>query len=65
MATPKLIRETAMKLFAKYGYAGTSISNLASEVGSQKASIYSHISSKEELYLSIQDDIHDWNREYY
>jgi AcrR family transcriptional regulator len=39
----------AARLFAQKGYHGTSIGDLASALGVRKGSLYSHISSKEDL----------------
>src|SRR5436853_6016187 len=44
----ELTREAA-KLFAQKGYHGTSIGDIAEALGVQKGSLYSHISSKEDL----------------
>lgn len=44
----ELTREAA-KLFAKKGYHGTSIGDIAEAMGVQKGSLYAHIASKEDL----------------
>jgi TetR/AcrR family transcriptional regulator, cholesterol catabolism regulator len=44
----ELTREAA-KLFAQKGYHGTSIGDIADALGIQKASLYAHIASKEDL----------------
>lgn len=44
----ELTREAA-KLFAQKGYHGTSIGDIAEALGVQKASLYAHIASKEDL----------------
>ena len=44
----ELTREAA-KLFAQKGYHGTSIGDIAQALGVQKASLYAHIASKEDL----------------
>jgi TetR/AcrR family transcriptional regulator, cholesterol catabolism regulator len=44
----ELTREAA-KLFAQKGYHGTSIGDIADALGVQKASLYAHIASKEDL----------------
>jgi AcrR family transcriptional regulator len=44
----ELSREAA-KLFARKGYHGTSIGDIAEALGVQKGSLYAHIASKEDL----------------
>src|ERR1700759_733003 len=39
----------AARLFAERGYQGTSLADLAEELGVQKPSLYHHIASKEDL----------------
>jgi AcrR family transcriptional regulator len=65
MTTSDKIKEVALKLFAYNGYEGTSIADIALEVGIKKASIYSHIKNKEELYVSLLEDVLRWDREYF
>lgn len=55
--TKEKIKVAALKLFANNGYEGTSLENIAKEVGIRKASIYSHFESKEELFLTVFTDI--------
>ena len=43
------VTREAAKLFAQKGYHGTSIGDIAEALGVQKGSLYSHISSKEDL----------------
>jgi AcrR family transcriptional regulator len=51
----ELTREAA-RLFAERGYHGTSIGDLAQALGMQKASLYSHISSKQDLlYAAMRE----------
>ncbi len=44
----ELTRQAA-KLFAERGYHGTSIADLAAALGVQKASLYAHVASKQDL----------------
>lgn len=43
----------AARLFAEKGYAGTSLADLAEELGVQKPSLYHHIDSKEDLLWEV------------
>ncbi len=58
MTRDKLIA-VAEKLFAKYGYDYTSLSQIAEETGIRKASVYAHFASKAELFLMIYQQTHD------
>jgi TetR/AcrR family transcriptional regulator, cholesterol catabolism regulator len=51
----ELTREAA-RLFAEKGYHGTSIGALAEALGVQKGTLYSHISSKQDLLWEIARD---------
>lgn len=50
------IIDAALLRFAAQGFDGTSISQLAGDVGLQKSSIYSHFSSKEALFTQLVED---------
>lgn len=52
-----LIKEAALRLFAKKGYANTTVDDIAADVGFTKGGIYYYFSSKEKLLLDILDDI--------
>jgi len=43
----------AARLFAEKGYQGTSLADLADELGVQKPSLYHHIASKEDLLWDV------------
>lgn len=49
----KLIRETALKLFAVNGFYNTSINDIAKNAGISKGLIYNYYTSKEELLYEI------------
>ncbi len=65
MSTADEIKYNALNLFAYKGYEGTSIENIAAAVGIKKASIYSHIKSKEELFISLLEDVLEWDKNYF
>ncbi|WP_042224841.1 TetR/AcrR family transcriptional regulator [Oceanobacillus manasiensis] len=50
------IKDVALDLFALHGYEGTSLSQIADQVGIKKQSIYSHFKGKDELFLAIVND---------
>jgi AcrR family transcriptional regulator len=52
----KLILETALKIFATYGYHGASINMIAQHAGIAKGSLYNYFESKEELLKAIVSD---------
>lgn len=49
------ILEAAVRLFGQQGYTGTSMRDIAKEVGVLPGSLYAHIESKETLLVSIVD----------
>jgi AcrR family transcriptional regulator len=50
------LTRTAARLFAERGYHGTSIGDLADAMGVQKASVYAHIDSKQDLlYATMRE----------
>ena len=51
--TSVLVREVATRLFSSNGYTGTTIRNIANEIGLLPGSIYAHVSSKEALLFEI------------
>jgi AcrR family transcriptional regulator len=53
MSTKDRLSVEAARLFAERGYHGTSIGDLAEALGIRKASVYSHISGKEDLLNEI------------
>ena len=51
--TAERILEAAETLFAKRGYAGTTLRDVAAEVGLRNPSLYNHFPSKESLYAAV------------
>ncbi|TWD93424.1 TetR family transcriptional regulator [Neobacillus bataviensis] len=56
MTRDKII-EAALTLFSKNGYEGTSLTEIAKAVGIKKPSIYNHFKSKDEIFLTIYENI--------
>lgn len=53
------ILETAAQIFREKGFHGTSMQDIAQAVNLKKASLYHHISSKQEILLALLDDALD------
>jgi AcrR family transcriptional regulator len=51
--TAERILDAAEALFAKRGYAGTTLRDVATEVGLRTPSLYNHFESKESLYAAV------------
>lgn len=51
--TKEHILQTALSLFAKNGYAATSLSSIAGELGMTKGALYRHYSNKQDIFDSI------------
>lgn len=54
---PKLL-EAAAELFARHGYAGVSMRQIARETGITQAAIYHHFANKDELYLACLEHLY-------
>ncbi|WP_078392984.1 TetR/AcrR family transcriptional regulator [Shouchella patagoniensis] len=59
MSTKNRILEAALVSFASHGYEGTTLAQIASEVGIQKPSLYNHFKSKNELFIILAETIMD------
>lgn len=57
LKTREKILKVATKLFAKYGFAGTSMDEISERVGIKKASLYHHFPSKQDIYFELVDRV--------
>lgn len=55
--TLEQIKKVSMPLFARQGYEGTSLSEIAQGVGIKKPSIYAHFKGKEDLFFAVFEDV--------
>lgn len=55
----KAFIDAAREAFFANGYAGTTMSSIASKVGGSKTTLWSYFPSKEDLFAAIVDDIVD------
>ncbi len=53
----KAFVDAARELFFANGYAGTTMSSIASKVGGSKTTLWTYFPSKEELFAAVVDDI--------
>ncbi|QBD75461.1 TetR/AcrR family transcriptional regulator [Ktedonosporobacter rubrisoli] len=51
------IQNAALLLFARQGYEGTSIADIAQQVGIHKSTVYAHFVNKEALFLAVVDEV--------
>lgn len=51
------IKKVALLHFIEEGYEGTSLSDIAQEVGIKKQSIYSHFKNKDDLFLIVTNQV--------
>ena len=55
--TKQKILKVATALFSEYGYKGTSVRKIASEIGIKQSALYNHFENKEDIFLEVSKDI--------
>lgn len=63
LRTRELLIEAARRCFGSEGYAGCSLDTIASAAGITKGAIYTHFSSKSELFIAIIEHVHERTRD--
>lgn len=61
--TKERILEEALKLFSQSGYMGTSMNDIAANLGVTKAALYKHYTSKQEILDSIVKKVNQMDTE--
>lgn len=56
-STKDKIKKVAFPLFAQRGYYGTTMKDIAEEVGIKTPSLYAHFKGKEDLFCSLYEDL--------
>jgi AcrR family transcriptional regulator len=56
-STKDKLRQVALVLFARRGYEGTTMNDIAERVGINKASIYNHYKNKEALFIAVYEEM--------
>ncbi|TLS37249.1 TetR/AcrR family transcriptional regulator [Pseudalkalibacillus caeni] len=55
--TADKIKAVSLSLFARKGFEGTSLAEIASRVGIKKPSLYAHFKNKEDIFLAVIDKV--------
>ena len=61
--TKERIMETALELFAEKGYLGTSMNDIAKQLGFTKAALYKHYTSKQDILDRIVERMNEMDYE--
>lgn len=55
--TKEKIKSASLHQFARYGYEGASLAEIAKQVGIKTPSIYAHFQGKEDLFLAVFEEV--------
>jgi AcrR family transcriptional regulator len=58
--TKAMLRQAALRLFARRGYAGTSIRAIAAEVGLSESVLYAHFAGKQAIFEAVLAELGPW-----
>ena len=58
VSTRERILDVALERFIRQGYAGTSLREIAEDLGFSKAALYYHYASKEDIFLALHLRVH-------
>jgi AcrR family transcriptional regulator len=61
--TRERILDAALELFTEQGYDGTSLRQIAEQLGVTKAALYYHFESKEDILLALHMRLHEFGKE--
>jgi AcrR family transcriptional regulator len=61
--TRERILDVALDLFARQGFDGTSLREIAESLGLTKAALYYHFESKDDILLALHMRLHEFGRE--
>jgi AcrR family transcriptional regulator len=61
--TKQRILDVALDLFTEQGYDGTSLRQIAEQLGVTKAALYYHFESKEDILMALHMRLHDFGKD--
>jgi AcrR family transcriptional regulator len=61
--TKQRILDVALDLFTEQGYDGTSLRQIAEQLGVTKAALYYHFESKEDILMALHLRLHDFGKD--
>ena len=62
-STRERILDVALDLFTEHGYDGTSLRQIAEQLGVTKAALYYHFASKEDILMALHMRLHEFGKD--